>query len=69
MIDEDRKITLIDTIRKIYSDAACDESNAFDYSSNILPQKYTIAIDRFILNDLYVFLESYKKEITNNDLQ
>lgn len=69
MIDKSREITLIDTIRTIYRDATCEAINNFDYENNQFPEKYTIEIDRFLLNDLNVFLQNYKKEIINNVLQ
>jgi hypothetical protein len=61
MIDKSREITLIDTIREIYKDATCEAINNFDYKNNKFPEKYTIEIDRFILNDLNVFLQNHKR--------
>ena len=62
-------LSVIDTIRNAYMDTNHQSINDFDFTNNDFPEKHTIILDRWILNDLYVLLQNYRKEIIKNDLQ
>lgn len=65
----DEILSVIDTIRNAYRDANHQSINDFDFTKSDFPEKQTIILDRWILNDLNVLLQNYRKEIIKNDLQ
>ena len=69
MMRKDEILSLIDTIRNAYRDANHQIINDFDFTKSDFPEKQTIILDRWIINDLNVLLQNYRKEIIKNDLQ
>ena len=69
MMPRDEILSVIDTIRNAHRDAIHQGINDFDFTNNDFPEKQTIILDRWILNDLNVLLQNYRKEIIKNDIQ
>ena len=69
MITKDEILSVIDTIRNAYRDANHQGINDFDFTKSDFPEKHAIMLDRWVLNDLNVLLQNYRKEIINNDSQ
>ena len=69
MMRRDEILSVIDTIRNAYRDANHQSINDLDFTKSDFPEKQTIILDRWIINDLNVLLQNYRKEIIKNDLQ
>jgi len=69
MITRDQILSVIDTIGDVYRNTNLQGINDFDFSKSDFPEKHTIILDRWILNDLNVLLQNYRKEIISNDSQ
>lgn len=67
MITKVRSETIIDTIRKEHQAAITDLSWTFDASHNGFQETVSITVDRWILNDLNIILQEYRKEFINNE--
>jgi hypothetical protein len=68
-MNKKQEIAIIDSIKDIYKCASQEAINDYDYKNNKSSETYTVRFDRWLLNDLNVMLQKYKKEIINNEIQ
>ena len=69
MIRNERIIEIIDAVRDAQITSTKKVIAKHHITESLYPQNISVDIDRWILNDLIVFLQNYRKEIINNDSQ
>ena len=69
MIRNEHIIEIINVVRDAHKTSAKEMIANHNTTESPFPKNVVIDMDRWILNDLNVFLQSYKKESINNDSQ
>lgn len=68
MISNNRTASIIDTIETERKAVTMEWIECLDFNDLTLPDHVTITLDRWMLNDLNLVLQKYKKEFLENDL-
>ena len=69
MIRNERIIEIINVVRNAHITSAKEMIANHNTTVSPFPKNVVIDMDRWILNDLNVLLQNYRKEIIKNDIQ